>query len=465
MKATLFSLRLVLLLATLLVLILATVLGNAQVLAAGAQQAGDTTDNVPPDDPPTHTPTATATATGVATTTATPTATSTATATPTTAATASATSTATPTASPTPTGTVTVTPTPVAWLHLPVLFRPVAGGPLPPPQRREGLPPIDFAAVRDEARRQGLELAFNKIGFHVGVGGNRDGLTEDYIQALDAAGIPAVVKSANDAEPLYIAQELMKTSGVPHVLIYRDSTRELDNPRFDLEPELAAELSWEANRNVFPPELDKDVVWIETVNEPDKNRADWLARFSLETARRAVDEGYKYAAFSWSSGEPEPEQWETPEMLAFLRFAGEHPDQVAIALHEYSFLTEEIGHIYPFLVGRFQALYAICDKYNIPRPTVIITEWGWEYNRVPTVAEAMDDIRWASWLYAAYPQVLGAAIWYLGPNFSDIDDQTQLLIAPVGEYSLGNYFLYTPGIGPIDSSLFIPIPPTYLDIE
>ena len=35
------------------------------------------------------------------------------------------------------------------------------------------------------------------IGFHAGVGGNRTGIG-DYFAALDAAGIPFVVKSVND---------------------------------------------------------------------------------------------------------------------------------------------------------------------------------------------------------------------------------------------------------------------------
>ena len=63
--------------------------------------------------------------------------------------------------------------------------------------------------------------------------------------------------------------------------------------------------------------------------------------------------------------EPTPEQWESPEMLAFLRYAGEHLDQVAIALHEYSFRTSEIGYIYPRWIGRLQVLFDICDKHEL----------------------------------------------------------------------------------------------------
>ncbi|MFS8631384.1 MAG: hypothetical protein LOD92_09565, partial [Bacillales bacterium] len=58
-----------------------------------------------------------------------------------------------------------------------------------------------------------------------------------------------------------------------------------------------------------------------------------------------------------SSGEPEPQHWETPAMLRFLRLAAQHPDRLAIALHEYSYQVENIGNIYPYLVGRFQFLF------------------------------------------------------------------------------------------------------------
>jgi hypothetical protein len=50
----------------------------------------------------------------------------------------------------------------------------------------------------------------------------------------------------------------------------------------------------------------------------------------------------------------------------------------------------------------------------------------------------------------------------LGCCFGDIDNQTQKLIAPVGAYSISNYFAITPGIGQIDESIFLPNPPTLL---
>jgi hypothetical protein len=74
----------------------------------------------------------------------------------------------------------------------------------------------------------------------------------------------------------------------------------------------------------------------------------------------------------------------------------------------------------------------------------------------------MEDIKWASWLYAAYPQVKGAAIWYLGEGdqFGSIHDRAQKLIAPVHDYSETNYFIIHPEQFPIDESMFVPNPLT-----
>lgn len=305
-------------------------------------------------------------------------------------------------------------------------------------------PTLDFTAVRDELATQGVAFAPVKIGFHVGIGGNTAGL-EQWMRALDAAGIPFFLKSVDNAQPILAAQEIMRQGGVPHVLVYRKAAQggsdyDWDVPNYSLPPEQAAELHWQMHRDAFPPELDPNLVWLETVNEVDKNQAEWLGQFALKTAELALNEGFRWAAFGWASGEPEPESWQTPSMLAFLQLAGQNPNRLAIALHEYSYLVDEIGHEYPYKVGRFQTLFQIADQYGIPRPTVLITEWGWTYEEVPLPDQALADIAWAAELYAAYPQVKGAAIWYLGGGFGEIATPAQRLIAPVTRYSLQNYF-------------------------
>ena len=335
--------------------------------------------------------------------------------------------------------------------------------PLPPPVAMSGDPPLDFAAIRADFQSQGFDLAFNKIGFHVGPGGNPTGIGE-WWSVLDAAGVPVFYKSVDAGGHLFELQEHIKNTGstVPHTLVYRTSTNasyDYDVPDYDKSPKDAAEEHWAKHMEKWPPELDPSIVWIETMNEVHKDKSEWLAEFALETANLALADGFRWAAFGWSSGEPEPEHWESPAMLEFLELAAAHPDRLAVALHEYSYTIGDIGNAYPYLIGRFQKLFMAVDKHNIPRPTVLITEWGWEYQDVPGPTAALNDIAWAAWLYAAYPEVRGAALWYLGPGFGDIASQAQKLISPVTDYSLESYFKIVPGQGRIDPSLFDPPDP------
>jgi hypothetical protein len=107
-------------------------------------------------------------------------------------------------------------------------------------------------------------------------------------------------------------------------------------------------------------------------------------------------------------------------------------------------------------VGRFQSLFRICDEMGIERPTVLITEWGWEATEVPPVDQAMEDIAWASQLYGAYPQVRGAALWYLGAGYGEIANEAQRLISPLRYYAWGEYFVIEPGQRPTDPARFGP---------
>lgn len=316
------------------------------------------------------------------------------------------------------------------------------------------IPALDFAAIRNDLQANGQDIGFVKMGFHVTLHENRD-ILDEWMQNLDAAGVPVFIKTVDNAEPLYRAQELTKASGVDHTLVYRSTG---GVPLYELPPQQAAQLHWEEHRDKFPPELDPSLVWIETLNEVDRTRAEWFGQFALETARLSMADGYRWAAFGWASGEPEPEQWQEPSMLAFLRLAGENPDKLAIALHEYSYIKSDIAHEYPYKVGRFQELLRIADENGIPRPTILITEWGWEYADSPSKNDAMRDIAWASELMAAYPQVKGAAIWNLGVGccYEDISEQVGQLIAPLMHYALNNYFSVPQETAVVDPERFRP---------
>ncbi len=351
-----------------------------------------------------------------------------------------------PTALPTATATTppTLAPSPTAATALNITPTPIAV--------------VDFAAAAAELAAQDQQLAYNKIGFHVTFLEDRDEL-DGYMQRVDAEGVPFFLKTVDNAEPLYRAQELMKVSGVPHILVYR-STR-YDVPDYDMDPILAAETYWELEKAIWPPELDRDLIWFETMNELDKGRSEWLAEFALRTAQLALRDGYRWAAFSWASGEPEPDDWESPAMLELLRLIGENPDQLAIALHEYSYTTDDIGDEYPHKVGRFLDLFRVADAHGIPRPTVLITEWGWTYNEIPAEPNAMEDVGWAARLYGAYPQVLGAAVWNLG-KLDDIwpplNSQMRDLIDNMTALSLDSYFSapLPPRQAPLDAGQFPP---------
>ncbi len=306
----------------------------------------------------------------------------------------------------------------------------------------------NLPAIRAQLNQQGQDLAHVKIGFHVGPGGNQNGLGI-WMECLDAARVPFFLKSADAAGPIWEGARLKAASGVPHVLVYRKSVDSdpgwnPDVPEYGLTPYDAAVRHWQRHRSKFPPELEpyKHLIWVETINEVDKNRAEWLGEFAYHTAQLAMADGFNWAAFGWSSGEPEPVHWQGPKMRQFLELAANHPDRVAVALHEYSYVLENLDRMYPYLIGRFQTLFDIVDSFGLARPTLLVTEFGWSYNDVAPVSQAMEvDIPWAAQLYAGFPQVKGAAIWYLGPGYEGIANRAQPLIAPMTEYALQNYFV------------------------
>ena len=157
----------------------------------------------------------------------------------------------------------------------------------------------------------------------------------------------------------------------------------------------------------------------------------WLTAMEDENPARRFQAACALAHF-----DPENAHWQGPQMQAFLRLASSKPDRLASALHEYSYRKDSIEVDSPYLVGRFQSLSQITDGMGIPRPTVLITEWGWTYEEVPTVDVALKHVDWANRLYAPYPQVKGAAIWYLGPGYDNIAGEAQKLIYPIMIYNL-----------------------------
>ena len=311
--------------------------------------------------------------------------------------------------------------------------------------------------------------AFNKIGFHTGSGGNANGIG-DYLRRLDAAGVPFVIKAADGMIGLFEAQELVRAGNgaVPHVLAYRRSvpaggsvppSGNPDVPDYEKAPEAAAAEHWAWHKQHFPPELDKKLVWVETINEPRKEVewADWLGHFAWHTGQMALADGYNFSAFGYSSGTPDEGAWETDGMLHYLELCQQHPTRLSVALHEYSFRLADIWFLRGDHIGRFEKLFVACDKHRLARPKVLISEWGWTHERVPFPDRAMGDIAEVAEYYAQFPEVIGAALWYLGPGFGGIADRAQKLIAPVTDFSLTTTFTIIEPPPPVDPPMSPPV--------
>ncbi len=296
-------------------------------------------------------------------------------------------------------------------------------------------------------------IAYNKIGFHTASGnGNANGIG-DWMAALDAADIPFCIKAADAMTGLFEAQEIVhaRNGAIPHVLAFRRSVSaggtlppsgNPDVPDYTKEPEAAAAEHWAWHKRYLPQEIDPNLVWIETINELRKEVewADWIGQFAYYNGQMAMADGYKFSAFGYSSGTPDVGAWETDGMLRYLESCQQNPDKLSVSLHEYSFKTNDIWFMRGDLIGRFEKLFHACDKHHIQRPKIIMTEWGWTHERVPAPDKAMQDIAEVAEYYAQFPEILGAAIWYLGPGFGGIANRAQKLIKPLTTYTLDTTF-------------------------
>lgn len=295
---------------------------------------------------------------------------------------------------------------------------------------------------------------YQKIGFVTGPGGNPTGIG-DHIRALDAAGIPVCIKAMDSETGIYDLVQVMKNSDVPHVGVFRRSVpyqgappkEDPDLPYYNLSPAEAALEHWTWHEAGFPQLIkdNRDKLWVEVINEPNKDDdavVEWLAEFAIECAKLALAAGYNLSMFGWSGGTPEPYHWNRPKMKEAIRLYGSYPKRLSFSLHEYSFSNSDIFNEDGYLVGRFQYLFDLCEQNEIPKPTVLITEFGWNANSIPdSQAVAMNHIKLASDLYYDYPEILGVNIWYLGPGFGGIANDVQKLIAPVTEYSVSKGYI------------------------
>lgn len=252
-------------------------------------------------------------------------------------------------------------------------------------------------------------MVYNKVFFHMGTPCQNCGGVGDMWKALDAGGIPFGVYSVENGGLIVEAARLPRADPI----IYR--TLATDVAPYHLSPQGAAAQQWALLMEKLPPEVKaiKGRVWVEIGNEQDKTRADWLGNYYSELAAIALPQGYRICGPAWSTGEPEPPDWETSGWLRYLRLCAANPSRLAVTVHEYGLDANDIRAGSPYLAGRVRFLFDACDKHGISRPAVFVTEAGWVHNDMPEPDAAKNDIAWLSALYAGYPTVKAAFLWTL----------------------------------------------------
>jgi hypothetical protein len=285
-------------------------------------------------------------------------------------------------------------------------------------------------------------MSHSKIGLHVAANCAGCGGIDTYWQALDAAGIPFTVYSANDAGLITSATKYGRAT-----LVYRDVESSTVNPAdYNVDPETAASAYWETTLDALPDSIKalKSRCWIELLNEPGREdaQANWVGRLMYYMARIARADGYKVMGPGWSAGTPEPYHWRMPGWEMYLRLCAAYPDSVAVSLHEYSLDEYSIATGVPWLVGRFQFLLKACADMDIVAPRIWITEAGWALNAMPDEDKAKADIEYLAALYAAHPAIQAASLWTLqgGKGNGNLPQQLNALIPWLTEYTINTTF-------------------------
>lgn len=172
------------------------------------------------------------------------------------------------------------------------------------------------------------------------------------------------------------------------------------------------------------------------VVEGFEGNADLIGWHAVEVGKEAVRRDYRWAAFGFSGGSPEEGFWEAPGVLAYLRLCEKYPDQLGVALHEYS-LTDTIINR-PDHIGRFKLLHDTCDRHGIRRPVIQFKEFGWRDIRIPDdPAVAMRELIEVAAMYAEHPNIHGAAIWTVHPwQGSSVHHQVAALIPHLRDAAL-----------------------------
>ncbi len=142
-----------------------------------------------------------------------------------------------------------------------------------------------------------------------------------------------------------------------------------------------------------------------TANEPHPDEL--LANWEYEVASKVLQLGGKSVHFNWSVGMPAVDDDKLRIFSKNLALIGKNRGKLFWGIHEYWF-----GHPFiefnvsprastwesvvippeqkPWVIGRHRWTTNFCDRNNIPRPMMIITEFGWDdiytlYHHIPEI--------------------------------------------------------------------------------
>jgi len=268
------------------------------------------------------------------------------------------------------------------------------------------------------------------IGFHTAAACYCDGIG-DYLSGVASDGHVITAKSVDSTSSLMDFQKEIK-SGARGYAVYR-CLREYDVPNYGARIKDEARKYVEKIDEFWPPELDKSLFYVELINEPDRNQADWLGHFLCELAQQMMDSGYNFAGPGWSPGEPEPADNRTPGMLAWFTMVAANTGRLAHAVHEYAF-DNTMESQRPWQMGRVSDINSACYENGISLPDILITEFGWSYRSAPNwqdgVPQIVDQIKW---YLANTPNVRGVHLWALDKSsqWADISGTINPYMTPL----------------------------------
>lgn len=239
------------------------------------------------------------------------------------------------------------------------------------------------------------------FGFHCTATGDHSGVG-DYIRTCRARGVPVSIFSTDSAG---IVLEALESGSHPDDCIgfrFTSIPGVGDVDRLPVDPDTGLyagdpieefEKLYYYHEGYFPPELEeyRSRIWETHINEPNtyKNNneynehdAEYLARGFLHIAKLSLIDGRRYACAGWASGNPHYQFWNHPLTLDYLRLAEQHPTQIGVNWHLYSFNNNDLLANYGDLVGRYKYIYDVCQQEGIAPPYIVAGEFGWGQDKM-----------------------------------------------------------------------------------